>query len=50
MTQRRFEKGEKHRPVVTVTKVKGNAPTVIKVSGNRISWSINTNTGRINKW
>ena len=50
MTQHKFEKGEKYRPVVTVTKVKKNTPTVVEMSGNRISWSINTNTGRINKW
>ena len=35
MTRRKFEKGEKYRPVVTVTKVKGNIPTVIEVSGRR---------------
>ena len=35
MTQRKFEKGDKYRPVVTVTKVKGNTPTVIEVSGRR---------------
>lgn len=35
MTQRKFEKGDKYRPVVTVTKVKGNTPTVVEVSGRR---------------
>ena len=35
MTQRKFEKGDKYRPVVTVTKVKGNTPTVVEMSGRR---------------
>ena len=35
MTQRKFEKGEKYRPVVTVTKVKGSIPTVVEMSGRR---------------
>ena len=35
MTQRKFEKGEKYRPVVTVTKVKGNTPTVVEMSGRK---------------
>ena len=35
MTQRKFTKGEKYRPVVTVTKVKGNTPTVVEMSGRR---------------
>ena len=35
MTQRKFEKGEKYRPVVTVTKVKKNIPTVVEMSGRR---------------
>jgi len=32
---RRFTKGEKYRPVVTVEKAKRGKPTVIKVSGFR---------------
>ena len=35
MTQRRFEKGERYRPIVTVTKVKKNTPTVVEMSGRR---------------
>lgn len=35
MTQRKFEKGEKYRPVVTVKKVKKGAPTVVEMSGRR---------------
>ena len=35
MTQRKFEKGERYRPIVTVTKVKGNTPTVVEMSGRR---------------
>ena len=35
MKQRRFEKGEKYRPVVTVTKVKKDVPTVVEMSGRR---------------
>ena len=35
MTQRKFTKGEKYRPVVTVAKVKGNTPTVVEMSGRR---------------
>lgn len=35
MTQRRFEKGERYRPIVTVTKVKKNIPTVVEMSGRR---------------
>lgn len=35
MTQRRFEKGEKYRPVVTVKKVKKSTPTVVEMSGRR---------------
>lgn len=32
---RTFEKGEKYRPTVTVTKVKNDTPTVIEMSGRR---------------
>ena len=32
---RKFEKGERYRPIVTVKKVRKNIPTVIKVSGRR---------------
>ena len=32
---RKFEKGEKYRPIVHVQKVKKDVPTVIKVSGRR---------------
>lgn len=32
---RKFEKGEKYRPAVTVLKAKNGKPTVIKVSGKR---------------
>ena len=32
---RTFEKGDKYRPVVTITKVKKEVPTVIEVSGRR---------------
>ena len=32
---RTFEKGDKYRPVVTVTKVKKDVPTVIEMSGRR---------------
>ncbi len=35
MTQRKFEKNDKYRPVVTVTKVKKDVPTVIEMSGRR---------------
>ena len=35
MTQRKFEKGEKYRPTVTVTKVKKDVPTVVEMSGRR---------------
>ena len=35
MTQRKFEKGEKYRPTVTVTKVKNDVPTVVEMSGRR---------------
>ena len=35
VTKRKFEKGEKYRPVVTVTKVKGSIPTVVEMSGRR---------------
>lgn len=35
MTQRKFEKGEKYRPTVTVTKVKKEVPTVVEMSGRR---------------
>ena len=32
---RKFEKGEKYRPIVRVAKVKKDIPTVIMVSGRR---------------
>ncbi|WP_373757837.1 hypothetical protein [Jeotgalibaca porci] len=32
---RTFEKGDKYRPVVTITKVKKDVPTVIEMSGRR---------------
>lgn len=32
---RTFEKGDKYRPVVTVTKVKKDVPTVVEMSGRR---------------
>lgn len=35
MTQRRFEKGERYRPIVTIAKVKKNTPTVVEMSGRR---------------
>lgn len=35
MNQRKFEKGDKYRPTVTVTKVKKDVPTVIELSGRR---------------
>ena len=35
MQGRVFEKGEKYRPIVTVTKVKKNTPTVVEMSGRR---------------
>ena len=35
MTQPKFEKGDKYRPVVKVTKVKKEVPTVIEMSGRR---------------
>ena len=35
MTQRKSEKGDKYRPVVKVTKVKKDVPTVVEMSGRR---------------
>ena len=35
MTQRVFVKGEKYRPIVTISKQKKGVPTVIEVSGKR---------------
>ena len=35
MKARKFEKGERYRPIVTVEKVRKSIPTVIKVSGRR---------------
>ena len=35
MTKRKFTKGEKYRPIVTVTKVKKDIPTVVEMSGRR---------------
>ena len=35
MTKRKFEKGERYRPIVTVTKVKNDVPTVVEMSGRR---------------
>lgn len=32
---RTFEKGDKYRPVVTVTKVKKDVPTVVEMSGRQ---------------
>jgi len=32
---RKFEKGERYRPIVTVEKIRRGIPTVIKVSGRR---------------
>lgn len=32
---RTFEKGDKYRPTVTITKVKKDVPTVIEMSGRR---------------
>ena len=32
---RKFEKGDKYRPTVTITKVKKDVPTVIEMSGRR---------------
>lgn len=32
---RKFKKGERYRPIVTVVKVKKDVPTVLKVSGRR---------------
>ena len=35
MKKRKFEKGDRYRPVVTVKKVKKDIPTVIEASGRR---------------
>ena len=32
---RKFEKGERYRPIVTIEKIRKGIPTVIKVSGRR---------------
>lgn len=32
---RTFEKGDKYRPTVTITKVKKDVPTVVEMSGRR---------------
>ena len=32
---RKFEKGERYRPTVTVVKVKKDVPTVVEMSGRR---------------
>ena len=32
---RKFEKGEKYRPIVRVAKVKKDIPTVVEMSGRR---------------
>ena len=32
---RKFEKGDKYRPIVTITKVKKDIPTVIEMRGRR---------------
>ena len=35
MKVRKFEKGERYRPIVTIEKIRKGIPTVIKVSGRR---------------
>lgn len=35
MSRRKFTKGEKYRPVVKVTKVKKDIPTVVEMTGRR---------------
>lgn len=46
---RKFTKGERYRPIVTVDKVKGRVPTVIMVSGRRYVYDPNTQNRRKRK-
>lgn len=39
---RKFTKGERYRPIVTVDKVRNHIPTVIKVSGRRYVYDSGT--------
>lgn len=38
---REFKKGERYRPIVTIQKLRGKVPTVIKVSGRRYVYDPN---------
>lgn len=48
-TSRKFTKGERYRPIVTVDKVRNGIPTVLKISGRRYIYDPGTVNRHVQK-